>query len=57
MTRLAAAMWGSSQPVVLMIDDVDQLRTPGSIDALGWLAEHLPPIARIAVNRVSPASG
>jgi len=49
LTQLAAALWGSSRPVVLMIDDVHQLRTQGSIDALGWLAEHLPPDARLAL--------
>lgn len=49
LTRLGAAMWAADRPVVLMIDDVDQLRAPGSIDAISWLAEHLPPHARMAV--------
>jgi LuxR family maltose regulon positive regulatory protein len=49
LTRLAAAIWSAGRPVVLMIDDVDQLRSPGSIDALSWLSEHLPPAARLAV--------
>ncbi len=48
-TRLAAAMWAADRPIVVMIDDVDQLRTSGSMDALSWLAEHLPPSARMAV--------
>lgn len=48
-TRLAAAMWRTARPTVLMIDDVDQLRTTDSIDALSWLAEHLPPSTRLAV--------
>jgi LuxR family maltose regulon positive regulatory protein len=55
LTRLAAAMWSADRPVVLMVDDVDLLRTPGSIDALGWLSEHLPPSARLAVaSRARP---
>jgi LuxR family maltose regulon positive regulatory protein len=49
LTQLAAALWGSSRPVVLMIDDVHQLHSQGSRDALGWLAEHLPPTARLAL--------
>ncbi|MFN8519852.1 MAG: AAA family ATPase [Chloroflexota bacterium] len=49
LTRLAATMWRTEQPTVLMIDDVDQLRTADSIDALAWLAEHLPPTTRLAV--------
>lgn len=49
LTRLAATMWRTSRPTVLMIDDIDQVRTPGSIDALAWLSEHLPPTTRLAV--------
>ena len=49
LTNLASDLWAAARPVVLMIDDVDLLRTPGSVDALGWLSEHLPPVVRLAV--------
>jgi LuxR family maltose regulon positive regulatory protein len=49
LARLAAAMWSVERPVVLMVDDVDQLRSAASVDALSWLSEHLPPAARLAV--------
>jgi len=49
LTRLAATVWRTAQPTVLMIDDVDQLHTAGSIDALAWLAERLPPTTRLAM--------
>ncbi|MEZ4596573.1 MAG: hypothetical protein R3C32_06850, partial [Chloroflexota bacterium] len=55
LTRLAAAVWGTVRPTVLMIDDVDQMRSPGTLDAMAWLAEHLPPAVRLAVaSRARP---
>lgn len=49
LTRLAEGLWRTARPSVLMIDDVDQVRSTATIDALSWLSEHLPPTVRLAV--------
>ncbi len=49
---LASAAWRMTRPTVLMLDDVDRLRTPACRDVLAWLSEHLPPtICLVAASR------
>lgn len=47
--RLVEALWAASEPVVLALDDLEQVRGSASLDALAWIVGHLPERARLVL--------